>query len=89
MVNNEAGSHRIKDQAQVEMNSKYGPLLTQYIESNPFSNSSMTYKYEDIIIQLDNYIKEYNFSEEENKGLKSFFIFGSERAVQNCTQLPQ
>ena len=60
MLNNQAGSRRIKDQAQMEMSTKFAPLLTTMLNHEDLINANnITYKWGDISFNMINLAKDF------------------------------
>jgi hypothetical protein len=89
MLNNQAGSRRVKDQALIEMNTKFGPLLTKMLNHEDLvSSTNITYKYGNLTFQLANYAKDFGLYNGQTKGLEVHLLFGLDNYTENCTVLP-
>ena len=82
MVNNMAGNRRVKDQALIEINTKFVPFLNDMLNHEDLiSNNNFTYKYNDYSINFNNYVKDFELSNDDTKGLEVHLLFGIEHAT--------
>ena len=90
MVNNRAGSHRVKDMAIAEINSKFGPLLEKRLNHEDLINSNnITYEYGNVSLTFSNVAKDFELSNDTTKGLEVHLLFGLPDFTENCTSLPK
>lgn len=88
MLNNEAGSRKIKSDIAGQINNLYGPLLKDHLNHEDLiSSNNITYKYRNITLTFENYAKDFYMSNGNTKGLEAFFIFGLQSSTENCTAL--
>ena len=77
MVNNRAGNHRVKDQALIEINTKFEPLLADKLNHEDLVNSNfINYEYGNVSLAFNNSAKDFELSNDTTKGLEVHLIFG-------------
>lgn len=88
MLNNQAGTRRIKADIINQVNTLYAPLLKQHLNHEDLiSSNNITYKYRNISLDILNYAKDFYLSNGNTKGLEAFFIYGLQSSTENCTAL--
>ena len=88
MINNQAGTRKIKTEIANQINALYGPLLKDHLNHEELiSANNITYKYRNITLNIQNLAKEFYMSNGNTKGLEAFFIYGLPSSKENCTVL--
>ena len=89
MLNNQAGTKKVRDQVLSEINTRFEPLLDDHLNhENLIRSANISYNYNGIYLQINNYAKDFYLSNGETKGLEVFLIFGLNSSTENCTSLP-
>jgi hypothetical protein len=70
MLNNQAGTRKIKTDVGNQINALYGPLLKQHLNHEDLiSTNNVTYKYRNITLNFETYAKDFYMSNGNTKGL--------------------
>lgn len=77
MLNDQAGTKRLRAEIILEVNSYFGPLLKYYLNHEELiGTTSITYKYNNITLSFNHFPKDFYASNNLTKGFEAFFLFG-------------